>query len=47
MSDSQIKKDLEEVYRNTYKQMLEKHPDQKEIIDKMLETKLKSIGVKP
>jgi len=47
MSDFQIKKDLEEVYRNTYKQMLEKHPDQKEIIDKMLETKLKSIGVKP
>ena len=39
----QMKKDLEEVYRNTYKKMLEKHPDQKEIIDKMLEAKLKSL----
>ncbi len=42
-----MKKDLEEVFRNTHKQMLEKHPDQKEIIDKMLESKLKTIGVKP
>lgn len=41
----QLKKDLEEVYRNTYNKMLKKHPDQKEIIDKMLVVKLKSIGV--
>lgn len=47
MSDEQIKRDLEEVFRNTYKQMLEKHPDQKEILGKMLEAKLKTIGVKP
>lgn len=43
--NDQIKKDLEEVYRKTYQEMLKKHPDQKEIIDKMLKTKLKSIGV--
>ena len=41
----QLKKDLEEVYRNTYKIVLKKYPDQKEIIDKMLIVKLKSIGI--
>jgi hypothetical protein len=45
--NSIIKRDLEEVFRNTHKQMLERHPDQKVMIDKMLEVKLKKIGVKP
>lgn len=45
--DRQIKSDLEEIYRNTHKQMLEKHPDQKEIIDEMLITKLATIGKTP
>ncbi len=45
--DSIIKRDLEQVFRNTHKQMLERHPDQKVMIDKMLEVKLKKIGVKP
>ncbi len=42
-----VKRDLEEVFRNTHKQMLERHPDQKVMIDKMLEVKLKKIGAKP
>ena len=46
MSKEQIKKDLEEIYRNTHKKMLEKHPDKKEFIDKMLKAKLKTIGIK-
>ena len=45
--DKQIKNDLEEIYRNTHKQMLEKHPDQKKIIDEMLITKLATIGKTP
>lgn len=44
IKDTVLKDDLEEIYKNTHKIMLEKHPDQKELIDKMLETKLKSIG---
>jgi hypothetical protein len=45
--DRQIKSDLEEIYRNTHRQMLEKHPDQKEIIDEMLKKKLTTIGKTP
>lgn len=45
--DTIMKSDLENLYRNTHKQMLEKHPDQKKIIDEMLEAKLSKIGVKP
>lgn len=45
--DTIMKRDLEELFRNTHKQMLEKHPDQKEMIDNMLEVKLKKIGIKP
>jgi len=43
----EMKRDLEEIYRNTHKKMLEKHPEEKEIIDKMLESRLAKIGVKP
>jgi len=42
-----MKSDLEQIYRNTHKQMLERHPNEKKMIDKMLEVKLKTIGVKP
>ncbi|MCZ6582807.1 MAG: hypothetical protein O6761_06525 [Thaumarchaeota archaeon] len=45
--DRIMKRDLEEVFRNTHKQMLERHPNEKVMIDKMLEVKLKKIGVKP
>ncbi len=43
--DDVIKNDLEKVYRKTYEVMLKKHPDQKETIQKMLDFKLKTIGV--
>lgn len=42
-----IKDDLEKVFRDTHHQLLENHPDQKDVIDQMLETKLKKIGLEP
>lgn len=46
-SDIIIKRDLETVFRNTHKEMLKIYPAQKKVIDKMLESRLKTIGVKP
>ncbi len=36
----------EEAIRNTHKEMLKKYPEQKKILDLMLELRLKKIGVK-
>ena len=47
MYDELIKNDLETAIRNTHKQMLEKHPDQKKLLDIMLELRLKKIGRVP
>ena len=47
MSAEYMKSLQEEAIRNTYNEMLKKNPEQKELLDKMLATRLKSIGVKP